>query len=343
MKVTENEGVFLSKEVIRELSEAEKRSYYNELSEKRKTASSTDEMEKLAYAYSEMEGYLQSNRFAKELADSAESKRTEETLLLRQKRKKIIISAIAAVVCFAIIITVIAVASSSNGKKKSYAKAVELYNNGSYSEALEIFEKLGDYENTALYIISIGGILSEGTILGQSARVGSTVKYGSFSTDGNNSQAIEWLVLELDQTNGRAMLISANILSVSSYGDTAKWTESDIRAWLNNEFLSEAFSAPEASLIVNYLYEEYDEESDIVISASMDKISLLSTSECKEYLVEALDRKAVGANTNEWWLRSVTDDGKAVYVTENGLIATAGTDTSSEKGVRPVMWVYLDK
>ena len=73
------------------------------------------------------------------------------------------------------------------------------------------------------------------------------------------------------------------------------------------------------------------------------KLSLMSKAEKEKYLTEIKYITAEGAGVSEWWLRTGAGEGKIMYISENGQLATAGKDSkTAEMGVRPVAWINFD-
>lgn len=84
------------------------------------------------------------------------------------------------------------------------------------------------------------------------AKPGDIVVFGSYEQDNdisNGTESIEWIVL--DNTDGKLLVISKNILNYMRYSSTTTvWEYSDIRTWLNGEFYDLSFSDDEKSSIV---------------------------------------------------------------------------------------------
>lgn len=86
-------------------------------------------------------------------------------------------------------------------------------------------------------------------VLTQCKTPGSIVTFGAYEQDnntGNGKEAIEWLVLDYDAANNRALVISLYALDCKPYNTEKKnvtWEKCTLRAWLNNEFIQAAFSA----------------------------------------------------------------------------------------------------
>ncbi len=185
-----------------------------------------------------------------------------------------------------------------------------------------------------------------------------TVTFGAYQ-----GQTIEWYVL--DEQDGKKLLISKEILDSLPYDDAyvgyewgstnirpasgATWETSSLRAWLNDTFLSAAFSSTEAAAIAATDTSDalragtptaagaLDEASHTTGSVS-DKVFLLSLAEVKAYfdndaarMATATDyAKAQGVFVNDsgymdgyspWWTRSVGYyAGYAAVVVESGYV-----------------------
>ena len=120
-----------------------------------------------------------------------------------------------------------------------------------------------------------------------------TVTFGSYSqssTSADKLEPIEWIVLERDSKNNRALLLSKYILDVrfnvyKSGEKNTTWENSNIRTWLNNEFYNTAFTEEEKNKIkeVQLVNEDNDDYMTLGGRDTMDKIFLLSISEARKY------------------------------------------------------------
>ena len=89
---------------------------------------------------------------------------------------------------------------------------------------------------------------------------GEIIEFGSYEQDnitGNGPEPIEWQVLDVE--GDEAFLVSVYALDTMKFNETVKslertydllWAESDIRAWLNQDFLETAFSEDEWDCLV---------------------------------------------------------------------------------------------
>lgn len=91
--------------------------------------------------------------------------------------------------------------------------------------------------------------------LEQYRTVGAHVFWGSYpqSENGEDQTPIEWLVLEVDEDNHKALLLTYYGLDMQRYHrsqDSVTWETCSLRAWLNEDFLSKAFTPEEQAAIL---------------------------------------------------------------------------------------------
>lgn len=85
-----------------------------------------------------------------------------------------------------------------------------------------------------------------------------TVEFGRYPMGAlNNKKPIEWLVL--DRNESGTLLISKCVLDARKFDADAQgvWETSDIRRWLNGEFIKNAFSSQECEHILYAVHDEY--------------------------------------------------------------------------------------
>jgi hypothetical protein len=204
--------------------------------------------------------------------------------------------------------------------------------------------------------------------------VGERVEFGTWC-----DEPITWRVLAIE--DGRALVISEDILCVRQYDDfgvssedqiawdtaATTWAESDIRAWLNGEFLETAFTEKEQgaidlSLVLNSDNPDYGTEGGV---DTEDKVFLLSIDEANsrfsgdgdrsanitmteediQYMVrKAIDYEGIDITTDSidedallghkvypWWLRSPGNFASyAGYVSTNGNVNGAFGETADD-------------
>lgn len=194
-------------------------------------------------------------------------------------------------------------------------------------------------------------------------KIGNYVYLGSCEQDNRSDtgkEPIEWRVLALDKSGEKALLVSRYALTARCYhnGDTyPTWADSDIRSWLNGEFLQDAFTEQEQTIIQQTKlstpsYEGIDGGSD-----TWDKVFLLSRGEAADYFTGSADRlvkptayaRAMGADVAGengccwWWLRTpgtYSYDAGLVYAV-GGIDHTGGNVKNAAIAVRPALWVEL--
>ena len=188
-------------------------------------------------------------------------------------------------------------------------------------------------------------------------RVGSIVTYGSYEQDNhpdNGAEPIEWIVLDVQ--GGKALLLSRYALDAKPYNtelmENASWKECSLRAWLNNDFISTAFSGEDRAGILltevnnsdSLEYEDHDYWEDgagfyygaVGGDNTQDYIFLLSCYEADLYAALTASESDYCEPTNHavsngvylgdysycsWWLRTPAA-GKIYW--SNGLEDTDG-------------------
>lgn len=213
-----------------------------------------------------------------------------------------------------------------------------------------------------LISLALCGILTAGCLVmpvgaATKPKVGQTMKIGSYEQDNNlknGPEDIEWIVLDVDGT--KALLISKYILDAAKFHgekEATTWAECDLRDWLNDDFLYEAFTSSERKQILDTSISTPDSVYGNKTGGcdTVDKIFCLSIDEAQTYFSSNRDRKAsrtkyAASRTpySWWWLRSPggsTDAAKAI-VNDKGTISTGGNWVTNNDAVRPSMWVDTD-
>lgn len=199
--------------------------------------------------------------------------------------------------------------SDSKDKKNEviYQNATELLEKKEYSKAAKEFSKLGDYKDAKAKVLEINNLFGEKDV----------IYLGTYK--GN---PIAWQVLE---TKGsKALLITRNTIDEMAYHTEFKaieWKDASIREWLNGEF-----------------YNSFDEkEKARIIKTGKDNVFLLSDKEVKKY------EELKNAKTS-WWLKTNGEEKtKSMYVSSNGTINKEGDIVTKLHGVRPAIWLDLEK
>ena len=202
---------------------------------------------------------------------------------------------------------------------------------------------------------------------------GSTITFGHYEQDNNldnGQELIEWTVLDVQE--GKALLISKYGLDSQPYSKSRQnttWEWSNLRSWLNGEFLTKAFQSDEQKTILKGLIDNSRQQQiqDDISGGNdtYDRLFVLSYGEAVRYFAGddnrsckatdyAISQGAV-TNTNRncwWWLRSPagTQNGvlaqggnllEAVTVLGDGTITISSVDMVG-RAVRPAMWIDLN-
>ena len=225
-----------------------------------------------------------------------------------------------------------------------------LLDNAQYDEAIKILYDMQDYENSK-------DLLNEAKAkLIKNAKVGDIVYLGEFEQDGNSNngkEPIEWIVLS--KSNDDVLIISNYILEKMRFGFSYLWEKSEVREWLNNDFLHESFSESEIKYIQEMITS--DKTNDMIFCLSAEEARLLFSSDEKRIAkpTEKLINEGFKLSTNkagDWWTRSVStaSNGKGVVPVEsNGNVRSAGTNelapeeyTYVDIGVRPSISINVN-
>ena len=119
-----------------------------------------------------------------------------------------------------------------------------------------------------------------------------TIKFGMYPQNdisGSRKEAIEWLVLEKDDLNHRALLTTKYILD-SKYFNKGEifgnsWnTTNSLRLWLNNHFINTAFNALDKNIILNF--NDFQRNFNASDEEFSSKVFLLTKEEIKKYFGE---------------------------------------------------------
>ncbi len=78
------------------------------------------------------------------------------------------------------------------------------------------------------------------------------VLFGRYpQSDDETTEPIQWRILEIDNVNHKMLLLSEYVLDSQQYHDTSiTWADSSLRTWLNNDFMTAAFTATEQAKIL---------------------------------------------------------------------------------------------
>ena len=219
----------------------------------------------------------------------------------------------------------------------------------------------GKLINTAEAIASFESSFStkNGELIGP--KVGDSVFFGTYLIEKYKRLPIEWIVL--DVKDEKALVISKYALEARSYNEIqvrVRWATCRLHEWLNNEFISSAFSNEEVAKIqtVTVSADKNPKYSTQPGKATKDKVFLLSINELETYFAsDVAARRCKSTNAvNEdlfrytaklhescwWWLRTPgCDQYTAAYVNNDGTVNFTGNNVRYSGGVRPAMWIEI--
>ncbi len=221
-------------------------------------------------------------------------------------------------------------------KETTYNKAVELMNSGKYEDAVNKFEALNGYKDSdSLKATAEISIIAN-------ASIGDNVVFGNYN--GNT----EWIVLAKE--DGKILVISKYAIEEKLYNTeytSITWEKCTLRSWLNNEYLTSAFSNDERSRIIEVSINNPDNAKYGTDGGNntTDKVFLLSIDEVNKYFTSDSARKAVLSDGTSvwWWLRSPGDhSGTAAGVSSFGSVSEIGYYVSlKNEAVRPALWIDI--
>ena len=209
--------------------------------------------------------------------------------------------------------------------------------------------------------------------------VGDIITIGHYEQDNNTAngkEEIEWMVLDVNEKDNKALLLSKYGLDAIPYNSGysgVTWETCTLREWLNNYFYDTAFTHAEQETILMTIVDNSKSQgcsgwSDIGGNNTQDKIFLLSYAEANQYLgVKYGNRnntasrvsptayaKQRGAYTSSnyntadgdragwWWLRSPGPTRMiAARVSRDGSLLHYYVQNDSGC-VRPALWVNLE-
>ena len=245
-----------------------------------------------------------------------------------------------------------------------YAEAVRLAEAGDTSGAYAIFVGLGGYADAAQRGADLVG--KDPAVPYRRAAKGDVIDFGSFEQDGNDAngpEPIQWIVLE--RFDDRLLLLSADVLDARQYNHVpfqdVTWADSDLRAWMNGDFFTAAFTPAQQGIIPSVLNENADQSIAGTPGGAptQDRVFALSEQESVVYLSGSANRSDIGAapasqavasgplavsedGTADWWLRSPgTYAFAAQYVDTAGTPLPSGANVDVLYGVRPALWIDI--
>ena len=195
--------------------------------------------------------------------------------------------------------------------------------------------------------------------------IGDTVYFGYYEQDGdfsNGSEDIEWFVADVDHS--KVLLVSRYILDtypINAEWKKSQWADSDVRAWLNGEFIKDAFGDQGAELIVTTTVDNSKDRhtsakgekstEDKVFLLSRDEVNRIFKStgrmrcEATEYAIESGLSVPRDKGIYYWWWTRTGGQGQTsnVFVSTKGDFDYNGYQGYLEGGgIRPALWLDLN-
>ncbi|QWW20574.1 hypothetical protein I6B53_01530 [Schaalia sp. 19OD2882] len=245
--------------------------------------------------------------------------------------------------------------------ERAYREGLRLEQTGERESALRIFTELGDHADSAQRARSL--VAADPALPFKGATKGEIVDFGSFEQDGDTTNGVEpirWIVL--DRIEGRLLLLSLDCLDARAHHRTpfepVTWETSDVRAWMNTEFLRSAFTEAERGLIPLVEVDNANQSKTGTAGGhtTMDHVFALSETEASIYIANAVEQDLIGAAAAsfavrstlpgdqdghvDWWLRSPgTYDFAFQYVDRQGQPLVSGGNADLVHGIRPALWL----
>ena len=202
------------------------------------------------------------------------------------------------------------------------------------------------------------------------------VAFGRYPQDVQNEsglfvpEPLLWRVLEVDEKQKRALLITERLIDCRGYHERWEditWGKCTLRQWMNDDFIRQAFTAEEASLILRVWnenpghYRRGMRGIDMYVddgNATWDRVFALSLDEVrrKDYFsnpnartasmtLYAKQKTSDGYYTGWWWLRSpgIHSNYAACVLTYGDVAYEYGYSVDySGASVRPALWLNLE-
>ena len=201
-----------------------------------------------------------------------------------------------------------------------------------------------------------------------------SISIGSFPHSNDIYGDIDWIVLEKDEKNHRALLLSKYILcydkKYNEVEEDTTWETCTLRRWLNEYFLDNMFTDEEKKFIIKTKITTEPNESYQTTGGNdtEDKIFCLSKEECLKYFnasndgnkklstmkhslyIKNIQEHITIEDYDDWWDRngrfwlrsSGVNQQYALQVENTGDIFNDGYRVIDDAaGVRPAMWVKI--
>ncbi|MBQ1409955.1 MAG: ABC transporter ATP-binding protein [Oscillospiraceae bacterium] len=249
-------------------------------------------------------------------------------------------------------------------QEQQYNAAVSLLEAGAYGEAYPALLALDGYRDSAVKASEIYGAYRAALL--EDPQVGDYLFFGAYEQDNdasNGPEDVEWLVLAREQD--RALVISRYALDCQPYSTTkarVTWTSCNIRHWLNENFVNDAFTEEEQARIVETLITARERQDTLKTADANDKLFALDQTEIYKYFPSEASRICAptayaiaqgapyrnnetedGACSCWWWMRfQGFSNWNAPCITPSGSITHLDQYLDDAyNAVRPAMWIKV--
>ena len=207
--------------------------------------------------------------------------------------------------------------------------------------------------------------------------IGNIVTFGRYEQDNdttNGPEEIEWIVLDYDEREQKALLLSKYGLDAKPYNTEYKattWEQCSLRNWLNGEFLQTAFTSEEqaaipATAVDNSSSQGYSQWQTDGGKNTQDQVFLLSYAETNRYLnvtnninikarvtptayatargayCSKIDQTIDGKPAIWWWLRSPGRNRRLAAVVSAAGSLSGSYVNHGNNVIRPAFWINLE-
>ncbi|MBR5479501.1 MAG: hypothetical protein IKU84_04930 [Clostridia bacterium] len=197
-----------------------------------------------------------------------------------------------------------------------YKEAVALYDAGSEEEALRIFEKLGDLNNSEYYCNMIYSKNPTYRFTGR--EVGDELTFGKYYF-----HDITWVVIEV--TEKQIVLLSKDIIDAGPFPQTE---------WFNS-FKEKSFTKEEGAMIKKAYILDADDARALVQGKSF----------AKTQITQNLAETGYSPNAETgygWWIDEEATSNERRYAAQNGTVGYNTTHYSNTIGIRPAISIKIN-
>ncbi len=183
----------------------------------------------------------------------------------------------------------------------SYQKATDLMVAGDFAGAYSVLLTIPDYKDVNDLLTTDPNLLAAArdASIAPFRQVGQYVTYGAYEQDNNmdnGKEPVEWLVLDYDEETQQVLLISRYGLDSRPFKNHwgspwPQWDGSDIRKWLNRDFMDAAFTPEEQAAIAISTLSTPDSFWQKGCGDTKDHVFLLSTEEVELFFADEESRR----------------------------------------------------